>query len=46
MKPHVNHEDAVTVPKTHPLVLLVLAGAQSSTIRFSRTVLVVWLKRS
>jgi hypothetical protein len=28
MKPHVNHEGAVTVPKTHVLVLLVLAGAQ------------------
>jgi hypothetical protein len=28
MKPHVNHEGAVTVPKVHTLVLLVLAGAQ------------------
>jgi hypothetical protein len=28
MKPHVNHEGVVTVPKTHALVLLVLVGAQ------------------
>jgi hypothetical protein len=28
MKTHVNHEDTVTVPKTHSLVLLVLAGVQ------------------
>ncbi len=35
MKPHVNHEGAVTVPKTHPLVLLVLAGAQLELLLYA-----------
>ena len=35
MKSHVNHEDVVTVPKTHTLVLLVLAGAQLELLLYS-----------
>jgi hypothetical protein len=35
MKPHVNHEGAVTVPKTHTLVLLVLAGAQLELLLYT-----------
>ncbi len=35
MKSHVNHEVAVTVPKTHTLVLLVLAGAQLELLLYS-----------
>ena len=35
MKSHVNHEGAVTVPKTHTLVLLVLAGAQLELLLYT-----------
>jgi hypothetical protein len=35
MKPHVNHEDEVTVLKTHTLVLLVLAGAQLELLLYA-----------
>ena len=35
MQSHVNHEDAITVPKAHPLVLLVLADAQLELLLYS-----------
>jgi hypothetical protein len=35
MKAHVNHEGAVTVPKAHALVLLVLAGAQLELLLYA-----------
>jgi hypothetical protein len=35
MKSHVNHEGAVTVPKTHTLVLLVLVGAQLELLLYA-----------
>jgi hypothetical protein len=35
MKSHVNHESTVTSPKTHTLVLLVLAGAQLELLLYS-----------
>jgi hypothetical protein len=35
MKSHVNHEAEVTVPKTHTLVLLVLAGAHLELLLYT-----------
>ena len=35
MQSHVNQEGAVTVAKAHPLVLLVLAGAQLELLLYS-----------
>ncbi len=35
MQSHVNYEGTVTVPKAHPLVLLVLADAQLELLFYS-----------
>ena len=41
MMSHVNHEGAVTVPKTHTLVLLVLSGVQLELLLYAAGVVIL-----